>query len=77
MVFRVAQSWSTVGRVAGAIEVIVFVVAMVTQHQVEQSGLRTMAPSSPVYQSVSPETPKFWSARSDLEPMMTDEEEVV
>jgi len=31
----------------------------------------------PMVQSVSPETPKFWGSRSDLEPVVTNEEEII
>ena len=48
-----------------------------TQDQVERSGPRTMMPPRPVFEGVTPETPKLWGTRGDLEPMMTNEEKVV
>ena len=35
-----------------------------------------MTQSCPVFAGVSSETPKFWSARGDLEPAMANEQEV-
>ena len=49
----------------------------ILEHQVEWSGPRAMAESSPILRGVTPETPNFRSPRGDLEPMMANEEEVV
>ena len=46
------------------------------QHQVEGSGSGKVVAFLPILQSVSPETPKFWGSRRDLEPVVANEEEV-
>ena len=45
---------------------------IVVQDQVEWSSLGTMTLSSPILQVIASETPKFWSPRGDLEPMMAN-----
>jgi len=47
------------------------------QHQVERSGSGSVMALLPILQGVSPETPKFWGARCNLEPMVANEEEVI
>ena len=53
-------------------------VALVSvQHQVEGGGAGTVMPFLPNLPCVSPETPKLWCARSDIEPVVANEKEVV
>jgi hypothetical protein len=47
------------------------------QHEIDGSGSGTFVPSRPLFQRVAPETPKLWSVRGDLEPMVTNEEEII
>jgi len=47
------------------------------QHQVEGSGSGIIMALLSVLQGVSPETPEFWGAGCDLEPMVANEEEIV
>lgn len=47
------------------------------KHQVDRDSYGVMMAFPPFHQGVSPETPKLRSARSDLEPMVANEEEVV
>ena len=46
-------------------------------HQVEWGGRGTVMAFLPVPERVSPETPKFRGVRCDLEPVVTNEEELV
>ena len=47
------------------------------QHHVERSGSGTAMAFLPILQGVSPETPEFRGKRRNLEPVVTNEEEVV
>ena len=47
------------------------------KHEVDGSGPGSLAPSRPLFQRVSPEIPELRGVRGDLEPMVTDEEEIV
>ena len=47
------------------------------QDEVESRGSRTEVPFFPVFQTVTPGIPQFWGVKCDLEPVVTNEEEVV
>ena len=47
------------------------------QNEVDRGGPGPLISSPPLFQGVTPETPKLRSVRGDLKPMMTNEEEVV
>ena len=47
------------------------------RYQVERGGRRMMTVPCPVHWGVTPEIPKFWSARGNLEPVMTNKQEIM
>ena len=62
--------------VQGGIEFLVVAISRLIQYQVERSSSGTRIPS-PVLEGVAAKTPKFWSTRGDLKPVVTNEQEVV
>ena len=61
----------------GGVGNLVVAIYRLIQDQVEGSSSGMRGPPHPVLGDVTPKTPKFWSTRGDLEPMVTDEQEVV
>ena len=66
------------GSVERADRTVLHIIALqVVQHEVDGSSSRTFIPPRPLFQRITPETPKLRSVRGDLEPMVTNEEEIV
>ena len=47
------------------------------EYEIEWGRLVSKVSSRPILQVITPETPNLWGARSDLEPVMANQEEVV
>jgi len=61
----------------GFIEGSTRIMFVIIQDQVEGSSSGTGMTSLPIPQRVPPEAPEFWGERCNLEPVVTNEEEVV
>ena len=59
----------------GTIESAIVVVNI--QYEVERGSCRAVTTPRLVHWGVTPETPKFWSARGNLEPVMTNKQEIM
>ena len=47
------------------------------QHEIDETGSRTLIAPRPLVQAVAPKRPKLRGVGSDLEPVVADEEEIV